>query len=245
MRKNRSKQKSEIRNKARITSHSEIYSRVYRDVLNSGAIGVVNMIFHRAMESEFKGNQTFERVLEVGAGDGIHRKFVKHNYTQYWQSDILYPEEDARGLRELESKKYREIHLDAEDLRDLQDDSFNRLIATCVLIHIKDMEKALSEWRRVVADGGIITIYVPSEPGMLLNLAQYFTTRRKFEKYGVDYYSWQYQEHIHHFPHAKVLVGKVFASDRIALKKFPLNLLPWHLTLWGVWQIQINKSEID
>lgn len=133
------------------------------------------------------------------------------------------------------------MFLDAQDLSELEDNQFDRIIATCILLHLQDIEGALTQWRRVVSDGGVVTIYVPSEPGLLFSVAQFFTTRRKFEKQGVDYHCWQYQEHVTFFPRAKVLIDKVFSEDKVVLKKFPFNFLPWHLTLWGIWQITVSK----
>ena len=221
-------------------SHTEIYESVYQELMSKGMVGFVARHLHSGMERPFNGEIYFGKVLEIGAGNGEHYPFVRHSFKEYWESDIRYSKCDQDlGLQpHSETKK---VFLDAQDLSDLSDNQFDRVIATCVLLHLHDLEGALTQWRRVVLDGGVITIYVPSEPGLLLNIAQYLTTQRKFRKKGVDYHSWQYQEHISHFPRARVLINKVFAEDCVVLKKFPLNFLPWHFTLWGIWQITVSK----
>ena len=226
-------------------SHSTIYENVYSDVLASGLVGFFSKLLHKDMESPFKPSQLFNVVLEIGSGDGVHRPFVRRRYNEYWQSDIRYEKSIGDNTFASENGKVHSIYLDAQDLSKFKDSQFDRIIATCVLLHLSDIESALIQWRRVVADGGMITIYTPSEPGLFLSLAQYLTTKRKFEKLGIDYYSWQYQEHISYFPRARVIINKVFINDERSMKKFPINFLPWHFSLWGVHQIRINKPEGD
>jgi SAM-dependent methyltransferase len=230
-------------NIAKVQSHSVIYETVYSDVLSSGLVGFMTKLLHRDMEQPFKSTQSFNLVLEIGAGDGVHRPFVKHKYLEYWETDLRYKKIKYESFLHGLPSKLVKVHLDAEDLSSIRDNHFNRIIATCVLLHLRNIESALVQWRRVVADGGVITIYVPSEPGLFLSMAQFLTTKRKFEKQGVDYCSWQFQEHITSFPRAQVLISKVFMMDEISVRKFPTSLLPWHFSLWAVYQIKVKKLE--
>jgi SAM-dependent methyltransferase len=209
--------------------------------MSKGLVGFMAKVLHRNMEKPYRSGKKFDLVLEIGAGGSEHYPFVKHSFDEYWESDLRYEKSTASKFGVNNLTKTKKMFLDAQDLSGLEDNSFNRIIATCVLLHLRDIEGALIQWRRVVSDGGVITIYVPSEPGLLLSVAQYLTTRRKFEKQGVEYHSWQYQEHVSYFPRAKVLINKVFSEDKIVLKKFPVNFFPWHFTLWGVWQITVSK----
>jgi ubiquinone/menaquinone biosynthesis C-methylase UbiE len=47
------------------------------------------------------------------------------------------------------------------------DNSFDRLFSTCLLHHVTNVDSAMSEWRRVVRSGGITSIYLLCDPGML------------------------------------------------------------------------------
>jgi len=226
-------------------THSTIYENVYSDVCSSGLVGFFTKILHKDMESPFKPSQLFNVVLEIGSGDGVHRPFVRHRYNEYWQSDIRYEKSVGDNTFASKDGKVYKIYLDAQELSKFKDSQFDRIIAICVLLHLSDIESALIQWRRVVKDGGMITIYTPSEPGLLLSLAQYLTTKRKFEKHGIDYYSWQYQEHISYFPIARVIINKVFINGERSMKKWPISFLPWHFSLWSVYQININKPESD
>ena len=65
------------------------------------------------------------------------------------------------------------------------DDIADRLIATCVLLHLEKPESALLEWRRVTRPGGVVTIYVPNEPGLLTRLGRGVTTKRAAVRAGL------------------------------------------------------------
>jgi ubiquinone/menaquinone biosynthesis C-methylase UbiE len=218
--------------KPKIMSHVEIQEVVYEQVLNTGIVGFMTKVLHKHIERAYKQEMNLETILELGAGNGVHKQFVRHSYNEYYESDIRYKK----------NSHPTKIYLDAEDLTLFEEDKFSRVIATCLLIHLTDMENAITQWRRVVKDKGFISIYVPAEPGFMLNVAQWFTTRRKFEKLGVDYYSWQYQEHKNSYPRARVIIDKVFQHDEVKVSKFPANFLPWHFCLWSVWNIEVRKQ---
>jgi len=69
------------------------------------------------------------------------------------------------------------------------DNSFGRVIATCLLLHLQEPELALLEWRRVTENNGLITILIPTEPGLLLRLSRALLTSPKARRLGFDGYS--------------------------------------------------------
>ena len=62
------------------------YANCYEAVLGEGAAGRAVAVAHRRMEH--KVTERFARVLEVGAGTGQHRKYVKHPYDVYVETDL-------------------------------------------------------------------------------------------------------------------------------------------------------------
>ena len=53
------------------------------------------------MEQPFKPSMNFEVVLEVGAGNGEHLPYVKHNFKKYFMTDIRLenlPKTNVAGL---------------------------------------------------------------------------------------------------------------------------------------------------
>jgi phosphatidylethanolamine/phosphatidyl-N-methylethanolamine N-methyltransferase len=121
-----------------------------------------------------------------------------------------------------------------------QNDSFDRLISTCLLTHLKNPEDALKEWKRVVKPGGIISIYIPCEPGILLRIVQSLTTRRKQLKLGIDAKYIHYSEHPYHHPYLTTLVDYTFKKNYIS-RSFPFIFGGFNLNLWTIVTIRNLK----
>lgn len=150
---------------------------------------------HALIEKPFGNDSYFDQVLEVGAGHGAHFKHVQHRFKQYVMSD------GSADMVELLSKQFSDrsdIVLAREDASQLSftDNQFDRLIATHVLEHLPEPYKVLREWNRVVKPGGVISIILPCDPGLLWRLGRHFGPRRKATAAGIAYDYWMAREHI-------------------------------------------------
>ena len=216
----------------------EYYKDHYENVINTGVIGRFAAHYHRLMEKEFK-NHTFTNILELGAGNGQHFKYVTCAFDVYTQTDIR---KDSIGINEKQDKVIF-VQADAQSLPEFNDDQFDRTIATCLLPHLSDPEAALKEWRRVTSkDGGKISIYVPCEPSYLLRVGQRLSTRRKTRKLGINYESMHYREHRNHYFFMRAIIRDVFQEDKIEVTGFPLSKLPFDLKLYEIYQIELVNS---
>jgi ubiquinone/menaquinone biosynthesis C-methylase UbiE len=130
------------------------------------------------------------------------------------------------------------------DLAEFKNEQIDRVIATCLIVHLAEPEDALLEWRRVCASGGLISIYVACEPGMLLRLLRQLTTVRKAKKFGLNHIRFHYREHITFFSRIDMLIEEIFEDDKIVKKFWPLRLPFWNLNLGVVYQIYILKESI-
>ena len=117
-----------------------------------------------------------------------------------------------------------------------EDEKFDRVIATCLLIHLREPEAALKEWMRVLKEGGVITVYVPNEPGLLLRLLQATTTRRKQKKIGIPATYLHYKEHPYSYPYLISIIKQNY--EKPLIRKFPFIFGPWDLNIWTVITIQ-------
>jgi phosphatidylethanolamine/phosphatidyl-N-methylethanolamine N-methyltransferase len=217
---------------------AEYYDEYYNSLIEGGAIGIVASIYHKKLES--RHNSKFSTVLEVGAGSGQHFKYVKHDFDTYISSDLRKPAEQLN----LGSDKRLEFRvLDAQNLESIETGSIDRLIATCVLPHLPDPESALKEWRRVVKDGGVLDLYIPAEPSILLDIAQRLTTKRKVQSFGLDYSKMRYSGHRMHYPLLIMLINNIFSEDQLEVRHFPLRIPYWQFSLWSTFRIR--KSAID
>jgi phosphatidylethanolamine/phosphatidyl-N-methylethanolamine N-methyltransferase len=215
----------------------ELYKGTHSQIVDTGLVGVINSKLHRDLEKGFSPsfNDSKYEILELGAGMGQHLKFVKEKYSRYVQSDIR-----IENLSIPQSSSIQNVQLDAEDLNMIHNNSFDRIVASCLLVHLKDPEKALLEWKRVVRKGGLISIYVPCEPGLLLRASRYLTTNLKAKRLGYDHLSLHYREHVSYFVRLNKLIQEVFCDAEVKRTFFPFNFIPsWNLNLWATYQVRL------
>jgi len=220
-------------------SREAFFKNCYMEVVNKGCIGLVSGILHKKIEKMFRkmGSLSLSgKIIEVGAGQGQHFQYVAGGFDQYLETDIRNTQSHSipGGLR-------RFVIADCTDLK-FSDDSFDRVIATCLLVHLTDPEKALKEWRRVTIDQGVVSIWVALEPSILLRVLQKLTTKRKYSKFGYKYESIHYREHISHYPRMRMLLQEVFRKDFVTKQRFPFRGLWWHLNLVEIWSIRVSKK---
>jgi len=104
-----------------------------------------------------------EKVLEIGCGRGFYLKTLKTIWPklQVTGVDISQKYLDiAKGY--LGDLNIRVVRGDATKLS-FADNSFDRIIATEILEHIPDDQKAISEMYRVLKPGGIVMVTVPNK----------------------------------------------------------------------------------
>lgn len=152
---------------------------------------------HAALERTLPKIGGSGRVLEVGAGSGHHFRYV-NEFDEYVMTDgndemlriasEKFKDPLARGLMVIEKQ-------DATRLT-YAENKFDRLIATHVLEHLPNPVAVLSEWNRVVRPGGLISIVLPCDPGLLWRLGRHMGPRRNARSRGIAYDYLQAAEHI-------------------------------------------------
>lgn len=172
---------------------SHDYISVYDDVNSHASLaGQMLKKSHLLLEKTLPIRPANQHVLEVGAGTGHHYEFVdKNKIATYVITDI-----SDSALKTISEKYQKEAQqqsivikqADALALDAFNDKEFDRVIATHVLEHIPTPIDALKEWTRVLKQGGILSLVLPCDPGMLWRLGRYFGPRRAAVKAGLlDY----------------------------------------------------------
>lgn len=150
---------------------------------------------HTLLEKAFGPNDFFPRVLEVGAGSGMHCRSVRHRFDTYLMTDA-----NPRMLAQARAKVGGDPRFlfQAEDASRLSFDSrsFDRLIATHVLEHLPGPHEVLREWARVVRPGGTLSIVLPCDPGLAWRLGRHFGVRQRARAAGMEYAYWMAREHV-------------------------------------------------
>tara|TARA_B100000900_G_scaffold115679_1_gene97262 strand:- start:465 stop:1133 length:669 start_codon:yes stop_codon:yes gene_type:complete len=206
------------------------FDKQYSELIQEGTGGTFAKHIHKQLEKNLNAD-FYGIVLELGALNGYHKQFVQHGYSLYYETDILIKE------TELISKNYIRKFQDAENLSDIEDNSIDRVLATCMISHLLDPEKCLFEIKRVIKKGGVISLWVANDPSILLRILQIVVRKRKFNKHGLDYDSLQFRQHINYFTRINYLINDVFSDCKIIKTQMPLRGIWYHLNLAAVYQI--------
>lgn len=197
---------------------------------------------HRLTEKRFQKYDHFFKVLEIGAGTGEHIGFVRHGFDQYVLSDL-----DAKTLEvakgKLGGKFGNKLLFETQSGEKLSyaDNSFDRLIATHVLEHINQPHLAIKEWRRVVKNGGIISILIPTDPGIAWRLGRHLGPRRNAIAQGIAYDYIMAREHVNSCNNLIALLRHYFPERTESWWPFPIPSVD--LNLFFVCHVVVRKAE--
>jgi len=104
-----------------------------------------------------------EKILEVGCGRGFYLKTLIDVLSDLDITGIdLNKKYLSVAKKFIDNKKVKLINADATNLP-FKNETFDRIIATEILEHIPDDQKAISEMFRVLKPGGIAMITVPNK----------------------------------------------------------------------------------
>lgn len=222
---------------------SDFYGTSYSSILGTGILGYVQRLVHRAIDQTLNEN-FYSNILEVGAGKLEHLQFSKLLFKNYTASDIQLKDGslDSKLLGRKSSETIKTRFVDAQRLP-FDDNSFDVLIATCLLIHLQQPEAALKEWRRVVKDSGEIVVYVPCDPGMLLRIARNIAVLPKHLLYkSRNYRIICAREHISSLHVLKYIIKYTFQRDKIKVIRWPFMIPSWNSNLAYIFHVQVNKT---
>ena len=212
------------------------YNTKYNSLRSRGIIGYGHRSIHKKLELKLSRELVFNSVIELGAGSGQHYEFVKHNYLEYFETDLR-----LENLPPRNNAKVKRMTIDATNLKEFSNDYFDRIISTCLVVHLADPETALKEWRRVSKNNCTLDIYVHCEPGFVLRVLRAISINRNSKKLGVNHYSMIYRDHVTYFPRVDFLIKEVFKEDSIRRFFWPLCLPFWNLNIGVFYRIKIKK----
>lgn len=138
-----------------------------------------------------KGN-----LLDIGAGTG---DFLSYAKSKNWQVVGIEPSQKAKELAQKKGVSF------VENTEELSDNSFDVITMWHVLEHVEDLDKQLSELKRISKPDGIIVIAVPN-----------------FKSYDAKFYkehwaAYDVPRHLWHF--SKTAIIKLFLEKEIQLLK--------------------------
>ncbi|MCT7527178.1 class I SAM-dependent methyltransferase [Aliarcobacter cryaerophilus] len=203
------------------------WTKIYQNTnYDSGLTGYFLKKSHEWSEKKFDKTMKFNKVLEVGAGSGVHIDYVKHQYDEYYMTDL-----HDSFINQSKDKVNDKVILKIEDATKLsfEDNTFDRVIATHILEHVQNPHEVLMEWTRVLKPGGVLTIVLPCDPGFAWRLGRYCCARKSFIKQGIDYDYWMAREHINPINNLVSFVKTYFNKTEESWKPFSIPSIDLNL----------------
>ncbi len=216
------------------------YKEFYSQMMGHDSTGLMSFLWkypHKLMEKPFRTNSGL-RILELGFGEGEHLQFVKSDFSEYLATDI-----DEKRLEKVSAKLPSKVVTKKVDASNLpfEDETFDRVIATCLIAHLQEPEKSLREWRRVLKPGGSMSVYVPCEPGFSLRLFRKLITAPKAKKLGFEGFNlYIARDHVSDAFRILNIAAETFRTDNQKMVFRPFFLRSWYLNLFCV--IQVKKE---
>jgi SAM-dependent methyltransferase len=198
------------------------YANHYSHVAATADGSFFERFMHRAMERRYGAGDHFARVLEVGANRGEHLRYVRHAYDTYLLTDLRPPTVSA----EMQSDPRVELGECDVTRMAFESASFDRVVSTCVLHHVESPFAGASEIRRVLRPGGVMTVLIPTDPGLAYRAGKAVTSGRAAKKRGIQ----QMHDlvgaldHRNHFRSVYTQLRYVFRDDDVAVDWYPFRV---------------------
>ncbi len=222
-----------------------LYTETVRaKIHSSGLFGKANRSLHRKLERGRTG-QAFPSVLEVGSGDLEHLEHVSHACDRYCAVDLRAPVDagDRISTRPPGIASVEILQMDGTALA-FADESFDRVLATCVIMHVERPDLALFEWLRVTKRGGVVDFLVPCDPGIMLRLFRWLVNERIARRFGVsrrEYRLLNALDHISSFARIDELVRLVVSEGAglsVTKRYYPFRIPSWNLNGFAIYTVR-------
>lgn len=221
----------------------EYYAKRYSTVHATGCLGGAAKAMHTSLERG-RAQGSFPLTLELGAGEFQHYRFVTHARRCYLAADLRVPTGSAFYQDLLRGAGPRDLRFVAADASCLPfaDASIDRVVASCLILHLADPLAALREWQRVCRPSGTIDFLVPCEPGLALRAFRRVVSHRAAKAHGVsaaDFDLVNALDHVSYFERIQTIArAAVEPARRLDVRYYPLpGVASWNLNAFAVFAI--------
>tara|TARA_B100000035_G_scaffold211467_1_gene181133 strand:+ start:262 stop:927 length:666 start_codon:yes stop_codon:yes gene_type:complete len=166
----------------------------YNEHAYTGLMGYFMKKCHQDLEN-FSFKKKIQKVLEIGAGNAPHYKFIKHPYERYYIIETTkikkkYYKDNSKVI----AKKY-----DGKKIP-FKNNFFDRIIISHCLEHINYPEEFIFEMLKKLKKGGILSISLPTDPGLLFRIGRtylkLFSIKNKYKIDEIDFDYMNATEHV-------------------------------------------------
>lgn len=148
-------------------------------------------------------------LLDIGAGTG---DFLHEANNQFWKCTGIEPSEKAKAIALNKGVSF------SQNLEELEDQHFDVITMWHVLEHVPDLEKQISELKRLLKPDGTIVIAVPNYKSF------------DAQHYGKFWAAYDVPRHLWHF--SKISIEKLFTrKDMKLVKVLPMYFDSFYVSL--------------
>ena len=217
----------------------DFYENYYASIFSkSGLSSKFNSQTHRALETgmERQGNLPSDgeySILEIGAGKGEHFEYVAKPWGKYVMLDIL--------PQPKEFSKFKGASWVKADIcgPELEIGKFDRVISMCVFHHLDDPGSAMENIKKSLNSGGVFSLFLPSDPGVLNRIVRKLFVTPRARKLGFEHYELvNAREHRNHYWGLKKELEHQFRDFEISRKYYPFRIPAGNLSLFSIWHIK-------
>jgi SAM-dependent methyltransferase len=175
------------------------WMRYYHERLPDDHARVVRFNHEYAARSAGRG-----RTLDIGAGLGEHLRYEDLSSQEYHAVELR---EDMAAAIRRDFPSVVTVVADCQQHLPYDDATFDRAVAIHVLEHLPNLPAALSEIRRLLRPGGVLSVVIPCEGGLGYSLGRRVTTQRAFEHRYKTSYKWHIESD--HVNDAREIIGEL------------------------------------
>ena len=209
----------------------------YNDHHYTGIMGFLMRYCHKNLEI-FISKKIYSKVLEIGAGTVPHLSYIKHKFDSYYVAETS----DFAVNHYKNSDLIKIVKYDGKKLP-FKNEFFDRIIISHALEHINNPEDFIMEMMNKLKKGGILSISLPTDPGLFFRIARNFMKIFKLNR------SLKISNFEHDYINATEHINSIFNLRAIIKYHFKNNIeecfLPLRIKLPDInlfYNVHITKS---
>lgn len=143
----------------------------YSEHLYTGFLGFMMKYCHKTLENFSMKKRKFNKILEIGAGIQPHDKYIKHDYDEYHILEI-----SDFAIEKLSENKKFIVHKYDGKILPFKDETFDRVVMSHTLEHIEGSENFIQDVMKIINQGGVLSISLPTDPGLIWRFSRFITS---------------------------------------------------------------------
>lgn len=211
----------------------------YNSHLYTGLLGILMNYCHKKLEV-FRKKDSYDKILEVGAGSAPHIKYLSHSYNEYHIVEVSNYASEV--FQDISNEKIKFKKYDGKKLP-YNDEFFDRIIISHCLEHILSPEEFIFEMMSKLKKGGVLSIALPTDPGIAWRLGRmfikFFSIKKTYNISGEEYEYINATEHVNSIFNLLSIIRYNF-KDNVEERFYPLKIKSPDLNLFCNLQIYKN-----